>query len=350
MRRAGFSVRSPTVTKNPALHPPEDPQWRIARDLLGRMQGRLLPTWMCARSLTPQPTAHLGLQPASIIGRDLKVFFRVVTGLGTSRPAATNAGSRGCGRDSGQAASAARYRPPRFRRRTAPGTPRGTAPTGGRRPIRRPTWLGRRGARAPTARTEAPRRAGAGSACLARQHSARPAPAAASQCCEVWPVTAVPLVAMASSPRAGRPNDAPALAGRRARSDHQGLGGAVLAQAAAALCYARLWSPCGYAPRSSRIVDAACAVCCTRMVWCGVACCGVLWRACAAVCYSRMVWCGVACLRGRVLRTHGVACCGVRARRVLCTHGVLCCGVRSQRVLRGGCCAVKGLDENIPSV
>ena len=97
--------------------------------------------------------------------------------------------------------------------------------------------------------------------------------------------------------------------------------------ASPALCYARLWSPCGYAPRSSRTADAvgaAYAVCYARMVWRGVA------------------WCGVRVLRThgvarrgvRVLRTHGVACCGVR---VLRTHGVACCGVRVLRT-RGVAC------------
>ena len=75
-----------------------------------------------------------------------------------------------------------------------------------------------------------------------------------------------------------------------------------------ALCYARFWSPCGYAPRSSRTAYAAyaayaaCAVCYARMAWCGVVCL-------RGVCCVRVVWYAVACLRG--------VCC-VRALRGAC--------------------------------
>ena len=55
----------------------------------------------------------------------------------------------------------------------------------------------------------------------------------------------------------------------------------------------------------------------------GVVCCGVLARP-----FATHAWCGVRARR--VLRTHAVACCvvrarrGVQARRVLRAHAVVC--------------------------
>ena len=47
-----------------------------------------------------------------------------------------------------------------------------------------------------------------------------------------------------------------------------------------------------------------------------VACCVVLWRACAAVCYARMLWRAVVCVcYARVLWCVGCAVCGRRRRR-----------------------------------
>ena len=106
--------------------------------------------------------------------------------------------------------------------------------------------------------------------------------------------------------------------------------------ASPALCYARLWIPCGYAPRSSRTVDAACAVCYARMVWFG----------CRVLCTH-----GVVCLRSRVLRTHGVVLCGVLARP--CATHALCgvlartcathtrCGVLARTCATHVCCRVR---------
>ena len=107
-----------------------------------------------------------------------------------------------------------------------------------------------------------------------------------------------------------------------------------------ALCYARLRSPCGYAPRASRLAHSVCSVCGVRRVLrthgvlcCGVlarpcathAWCGVVWRACAAVCCVRALWRVCAACAAR-------AWCGVVWRACAACAACACCAAQCPTV------------------